>query len=174
MTHAKLTVHDSAVGPSDLATLLEAIPPARRGAVLQSAVSCRSAPTLEHSFAVGPIRAAFIDYWRTRFGAPIPVEQLRAVLQPPVPIGTVLEFNKLMLTRNAAETKAALDELADHLKEKLRELDRSTQLRLFEVSPERVPPNQRETLPAGDSVRSLRTLVEQGRRFGSQIEKRLF
>ena len=136
MTHAELTVRDSAVGPSELATLLQAIPPGRRGAVLQSAVSFRPAPTLEQSFAVGPIRAAFADYWEARFGEPIPVERLRAVLEPPVPIGTVLEFNKLMLMRDAAEIEGALGQLADHLQARLRELDSSTQLRLFEVSTE--------------------------------------
>ena len=164
MTNTELPVHDSAICPSELAPLLRAIPPARRGAVLQSAVSFRPAPTLEHSFAVGPILATFADYWKAGFGEPIPVERLRAVLEPPVPIGTVLEFNKLMLMRDAPDIKEALCQLADHLRTRLGELDRSTQLRLFEVSTERVCPNQGESLPAGVSVRSLDALVEQGRK----------
>jgi hypothetical protein len=115
MTHTKSTVHDYSFRPSDLAVLLQAIPPARRGAVLQSAVSFRPAPTLEHSFAVGPIRATFADYWEARFGRPIPVERLRAVLDPPVAIGTVLEFNRLILMRDVDEIECALDRLATHL-----------------------------------------------------------
>jgi N6-adenosine-specific RNA methylase IME4 len=165
MTQAELSARDSSVGSSKLTTLLQAIPPGRRGAVLQSAVSFRPAPTLEQSFAFGPIRAAFADRWEARFGQPVPVEQLRTVLAPPVTIGTVLEFNKLMLMRDAAEIETALSQLADHLQARLRELDSSTQLRLFGVSAEPIAPTQRETLPVGESVPSLQKLVEQARKF---------
>jgi N6-adenosine-specific RNA methylase IME4 len=165
MTHTLPSVHDSVVPRFELATLTQAIPPARRGAVLQSALSFRPAPTLEKSFAVGPLRAAFADYWEARFGETIPFERLRGVLEPPVPIGTVLEFSKLMLMRDAAEIEDALAELTDHLHASVRKLDRSTQRRLFDFSTE--PPRlaRPETLPVGESVSSLQKLVEQGRRF---------
>ena len=39
MTHPELPPFDSAIGSSELTTLLQTIPPGRRGAVLQSAVS---------------------------------------------------------------------------------------------------------------------------------------
>lgn len=165
MTHAELSARDSVVGPSDLTNLVEAIPPGRRGAVLQSAMSIRPAPTLEQSFDVGPLRAAFAVNWEARFGRPIPTERLRAVLEPPVPIGTVLEFSKLMLIRDAAEIEGALGRLADHLQTRLRELDSSTQLRLLEVLVDPVAPDQRDTLPVGESVPSLQKLVKQGRTF---------
>ena len=150
---------------SDLASLILTIPPARRSAVLQGVLSFRAHRTPEQSFAIGPLRAAFADYWETRFGQPVPLERLRAAMEPPVPIGTVLEFNKLMLMRDAAEIEGALNQLADHLHTRLRELNSSTQLHLFNISDEPVTPSQRETLPVGESVPSLQKLVEQGRKF---------
>ena len=99
MTHPELPPFDSAIGSSELTTLLQTIPPGRRGAVLQSALSFRPGPTLDQSFAVGPIRAAFADYWEVRFGHAVPVERFPGILDPPVPIGSVLEFNKLTLMR---------------------------------------------------------------------------
>jgi len=164
MNHAEFIARDPAVGPSELTILVQAIPPARRGAVLESVVSFRPAPTLKQSLAVGPIRAAFADYREDRFGGPIPAERLRAVLQPPVPIGTVLEFNKLMLMRDAAEIEGAIGQLADHLQARIRKLEGSKQLYLFEVPSEPVGRVQRETLPVGESVPGLQRLVEQERK----------
>jgi hypothetical protein len=86
-------------------------------------------------------------------------------LEPPVPIGTVLEFNKLMLVRDAAAIDGAVAQLTEHLQARLRELDSTTQLRLFDVSTEPVGLAQRETLPVGETVPSLQKLVDQGRRF---------
>ena len=165
MTHNAPSVREPVVAPSELATLIQAIFPVRRGTVLQSVVSFQPAPTLEHSLAVGALRAAFAGYWETRFGGTIPVEQLRAVLEPPVPIGTVLEFSKLMLMRDAAEIEDALATLTDHLHASVRKLDRSTQRHLFDFSTEQPRPAQLETLPVGESFSSLQKLVEQGRRF---------
>ena len=165
MTHNAPSVRDSVVAPSELVTLIQAIPPACRGTVLQSVVSFQPAPTLEHSFAVGPLRAAYAEFWEARFGRPIPVGQIRAVLAPPVPIATVLEFNKLMHVCDAVAIEIALGQLTDHLHARLQKLDRSTQLCLFEASTQPADPVQRRTLPVGESVPSLRELVEQGRRF---------
>jgi hypothetical protein len=165
MMHAAQTVRDSAYGLPKLATLLQTIQPARRGAVMQSAVPFRPAPTLEQSLAVGPIRAAFAHYWEARFGGPIPADRLGAVLKPLVPIGTVPEFNKLMLMRDAAELECAIGQLADHLQARLRELDSPTQLHLFEVSTNSIALAQWETLPVGESVPNLHKLVDQGRKF---------
>lgn len=86
---------------SSLARLLAAFPVARRGAVLQAAVSFEPARTLDREFAVGPVRAAFAECWETRFGKPVPVRELRAVLAPPVPIKTVLEFSKFNIVSEA-------------------------------------------------------------------------
>ena len=107
---------------SGLANLVLGIPPARRGALLQSVVSFRSNPTLDDCFEVGPLRVAFANFWEDRCGFPVPIERLRLVLEPPVPIGTVLQFSKLMLARDRTEMEATLGELVEHLKRRLSEL----------------------------------------------------
>jgi hypothetical protein len=78
---------------SPLANLLLTILLGRRAAVFQSAVSFRPSLSLESSFAVGPLRAAFAELWENRFGEPVPVESLRVALDQPFPIGNVLVFN---------------------------------------------------------------------------------
>jgi hypothetical protein len=109
MSHAESSARDSATGYSELSALVLSIPATRRATVLQSAASFRPDRTLEQSFAVGPIRAAFAQYWETRFGQAVPIQELRGVLEPPVHIGTVLEFNKLTLARCRRES------LPDHV-----------------------------------------------------------
>jgi hypothetical protein len=76
---------------SPLAELLTAVPPGRRGALMQCVVSFRPSPTLEESFAVGELRAAFAQFWEAQGSGSVPIEGLRCVLDLPVPIGTVLE-----------------------------------------------------------------------------------
>lgn len=122
MTHISSTTNP--VATSALAALILAIAPGRRGAVLQSVVSFRPHHTLEQSFAVGPLRAAFADYWEAQCGEPVPIEKLRSVLDPPVLIKTVLEFSKLMLVRDIEETNQALAELVRHLQHRLGEVGR--------------------------------------------------
>lgn len=165
MTHTKQTAPTSNVRPSDLTAHLLAIPPGRRGAVLQSAVSFRPSPTLEQTFAVGPIRATFAELWERRFGGPVPTERLRAILEPPVPIGTVLEFSKFIVACDTAEIEAALNQLADHLRMRIRDVDKSTQLRLFDHAPARSAHAQQETNFIGEAVLTLQNLVARGRRF---------
>lgn len=154
---------------SDLASLILTIPPARRSAALQGVLSFRAHRTPEQSFAIGPLRAAFADYWETRFGQPIPLERIRAVLEPPIPIGTVLIFNKLMLMRDAAEIEAAFNQLADHLLTRLHELDSSTQLHLFELSDEPVSPGPYLELYGRAELPNSAWTV-----YGNHVERRLF
>jgi len=111
-------------GSCQLTALLQAVPPGRRGVILQSAVSFRPSASPDECFAIEQIRAAFAGYWEARFGRPVPAERLLALLKPPVSIATVIECNKLMLTRNAAEIEAAIRQLGDHLQARLREVDR--------------------------------------------------
>ena len=111
-------------GPCELTALLQAIPPGRRGAIVQWAVSFRPTASPEECFAVGPIRAAFADCWEARYGHQVPAERLRALLNPPLPIAAVIECNRLMLMRDVAEIEAALGQLADYLQARLREVDR--------------------------------------------------
>lgn len=92
----------------ELAALIAAIPPARRPAVMQCVASFRPCDRIEQSFAVGRLRAAFARVWETHCQKSPPVEQLRAALDPPLPIGTVLCFSKLMLVADRGETETAL------------------------------------------------------------------
>ncbi len=152
------------VESSRLGSLVLAIPPARRGAVLQSVVSFRPDKNLDEAFAIGPLRAAFAELWEASFSCPVPIECLRAVLEPPVQIRTVLEFSKLMLMQDVAEIDSALIHLVGYLARRVAELGGSSQLELFKGA------EQDNELPerfgrVGDSVRNLRTLVERGEKF---------
>lgn len=150
--------------PSVLAEMVLAVPPGRRGAIMQSAISFRPSPTLEASVSVGPIRAAFAEYWQIQTGSVVPIARLRAVLDPPVPIGTVLEFSKLAIARDAAETEMFLWQLVRHLGERLRKLDTSQQLSLFEVIKHKVGSNGTPRV-AGRTVQSLQELLERGLKY---------
>ena len=106
-----MTVRDTAVRvvclcQVELAKLLLAVPPGRRGAVLQQAASFTPGSDPDQMLAVGSIRAAFADFWEARFRERVPVAGLRCLLEPPVPIATALEFNKLILP---GETKCPID-----------------------------------------------------------------
>lgn len=93
---------------------------------MQSVVSFRPNPTLEASFSVGPLRAAFAEYWEAQERGPVPIAALRAVLDPPVPIATVLEFSKLGIARDAIEIEGFLSELVRHLGARLQAIDTSS------------------------------------------------
>jgi hypothetical protein len=73
-----------------LVQLLERVSPGDRGRLLQSAVSFRPGRTLDESFAVGPLRAAFADFWEAQTGRPLEPAEVRGILEPPIPIRTVL------------------------------------------------------------------------------------
>ena len=124
MTHREPLPPNAILGSCQLTALLQAIPPGRRGALVQWAVSFRPTASPEECFAVGPIRAAFADCWEARYGHQVPAERLRALLNPPLPIAAVIECNRLMLMRDVAEIEAALGQLADYLQARLREVDR--------------------------------------------------
>jgi N6-adenosine-specific RNA methylase IME4 len=149
-----------------LAALILATPPGRRGAIMQCAISFRPNPTLEASFAVGPLRAAFANYWEDLYGSPTPVTALRAALEPPVRISTVLEFNKLNLTRTAADIDASIKDLVQHLVVLLCVRDRPQQLSLFrsETAPLTASNPARTT---GVTVTNLQQLIATHRKFAT-------
>lgn len=150
--------------PSALATLLEPIPPHCRPSLMQCAVSFRPSQTLEASFSVGPVRAAFAQYWEAQMAGAVPVAGLRAVLDPPIPIGTVLAFNKLAIARDPAEIEGFLADLVLHLYERMRKLAESKQRFLFDgVGQE--PLGNGKPRPVGRTVRTLNELIAQGRKF---------
>ncbi len=149
---------------SELAVLVAAIPPGRRPSVLQCVASCRPSESVEQSFAVGRLRAAFAHAWETMIQRPLPVSQLRAALDPPVPIKTVLCFSKLMLVTDDAEVHDVLVELMTHLADRVRGLAGSPQLRLFDL-PDQPPSPSQERLAVGESVRSLQELLCRGKKY---------
>lgn len=119
MTHSATCPADATSRPSELATRLLGIPPGRRGAAPQMAVSFRPGGTHDEASFVGPIRAVFADFWEARFGQRVPVEGLRALLEPPLPIPVGLVFNRFILMRRVAEIESALGQFADYLQAKL-------------------------------------------------------
>jgi len=149
---------------SRLALLLLAVPPDRRGPVMQSVVSFRPDQTLEASFGVGPLRAAFAEYWEAQGAGAVPVRDLPAVLDRPVPIGTVLEFEKLSIARDAAEIDLFLSQLVRHLLRRIGELRASQQLWLFGRAPHQSESNGKARTH-GRTVQSLSELVAQGQKF---------
>lgn len=149
---------------SPLPALLVAIPPVRRAAVLQAAVSFRPEETLDEEFSIGPVRAAFAEHWEAACGYPVPVCELRDVLEPPVPIATVLEFLQLKIAGDEEDARVYLGELISHLQERIRELRASPQLPLFADSlPE--DSTERPNPAPGGTATSLGELVAQGRKF---------
>lgn len=152
--------------PSRLAKLLVGLPPKVRGPVVLCVASLRPNPTLESSFTVGPARALFAEFWEAQVGSPVPIAELRAILDPPVPIGTVLEFNKLAIAGEPAELDGFLAQLVRHLCERLRKLDASRQLSLFNGAHQE-PAGNGKPRPAGRTVRSLKELVDQGQKFST-------
>jgi N6-adenosine-specific RNA methylase IME4 len=147
-----------------LVEMLFDLPPGRRGGVFQQVVSFRPDPRVEQAFAVGELRAAFADYWESRFGGSVPIEKLRAVLNPPVPIGTVLKFSGLMIARDLPEIEAAVAELSTHLMERLRREFAPQQLSLIDIDQVRDLP-MRATTTVGGTVASLADLVNLGRKY---------
>ncbi len=119
MTVRDKTVRVECLCQAELAKLLLAVPPGRRGAVLQQAASFTPGSDHDQMLAVGSIRAAFADFWEARFRERMPVAGVRGLLEPPVPIATALEFNKLILMRQVTEIEAALGSLADFLRSRL-------------------------------------------------------
>jgi len=105
----------AAAAPSRLAALLESVPAGVRGPLLISIASFRPNATLESSFAVGEVRAAFAEYWESRFNRAVPVTALRLALDPPIPVRTAIEFSKFAIARDAAHIDVYLSTLVEYL-----------------------------------------------------------
>jgi N6-adenosine-specific RNA methylase IME4 len=133
--------------------------------VLQAAISFRPGPTLVDSLEVGLIRAAFADYWEAIMGQPVPIRELQLALEPPIQIGTVLEFSKLNYALTHEETEATLAELVDHLVRRTKNLHPSSQLNLFDTESEGQELSPQRVLPVGATVRGLQELLAIGAKF---------
>lgn len=151
--------------PTQLSCLLSDIPQARRGAAMQSVVSFLPTGDLQKEFSTGSLRAVFADYWETSQGEAVPLEVLRSLLAPPVPISTVLEFARLNIPATAAELDQAVERLLAFLISEVSNRKKGRQLPLFEVADEREEySTPRQSSPAVDTLEELITL---GNRFST-------
>jgi N6-adenosine-specific RNA methylase IME4 len=120
--------------------------------------------TLEDSMRIGELRAAFADSWERKTGEPFSAPVFNAAFEPPVPIGLVIQFNKLALARDIPEMKVILAELLHYVIRHLQARAPWRQRALFE-SEQRPEPVAKRELIAGETVSSLAELVEKGRKF---------
>lgn len=147
-----------------LSRLLLKCPAAKRGTLLQSVLSFRATDTVEESFEVGLLRAAFAEYWEARTASAVPIRQMRDVLQRPVRIKTVLEFSKLNITRDMEDIASAVTALVDYLLRRTEELVQPTQLGLF--SEPRAENGTRDHMYLESRmVTDLQQLVDDGSKF---------
>jgi N6-adenosine-specific RNA methylase IME4 len=142
-------------------------PPDQRATVMLAALSFVPSQNLDEAFALGPIRAAFGDYWESTTGRAVPVVQLRAVLEPPLPIKTLLEFQGLTLARDAEEIVQTVEQVLWHLKERMREIEPSPQSHLFDEARKEPSASGLSKLPVGTSVGSLAELLELRQKFST-------
>ena len=147
---------------SKLAQLLLATPLGDRASLLMAALSFRPNRTLSDSFRVGPLRAAFAEYWETNCRSAVPIRLLKKALEPPIRIGTVLEFNQFDYLQEAAEVETQLALFLKHLKCRISALNADRQIPLFAtngISPPLAP------RPVGSSIQNLAELTQAGRKF---------
>jgi hypothetical protein len=103
-------------------------------------------------------------YWEDVFGQPVQIQQLRRVLDPPIPIRTVLEFSRFNITHGFEEIEGNLTRLVTHLKARLQELSGALQLHFF--PPRETPLAKVNSQPsAGQTVLSLHPLLDSGQKF---------
>lgn len=100
---------------STLAQLLLDIPPGRRGAALQAAVSFRPAPNLSKLVPLTRVRVAFVHFWHDYQATIVPIYKLRPLFTPPVPVITETKFTKMVLARTPDDIDTFTRELIDHL-----------------------------------------------------------
>lgn len=152
---------------ANLAELLLPIPRERRGTALQCIASNRPELLVDGSVDFQHARAAFAHAWEMRYDESFPEQDLTSFLQPPMPIGTVLEFNKVLFTESGEGLNTALSPLLDFLHSNVRkERNREIQLQLFgDIQDAVVPRPMRPT--SGRCVDDLRELVSSGCRFST-------
>jgi hypothetical protein len=123
----------SHAGSERLISLLHQIPMHQRGETLQAAASFRPRQSLDSDFRLGPVRAAFSDYWEQWFQEPTPIVGLRTILTPPIPMDTILEFTGLSSADTEDELGFILTLILKYLRYEVRKLlSRSQQLCLFD------------------------------------------
>ena len=152
----------------ELARAVLAIPPGRRGAVMQTVVSFRPELPFIESIDVGALRATFAGCWWDRYSSVAPICPLRAVFEPPVPIKTVLEFSKLVVVQDLDEMFGSLTLLLDYLYRMVESQNRPNQLTLFEADgAARQRLSDSKPLAVGETVSDLNQLVSTGKKFST-------
>jgi len=149
---------------SRLPKLLLALEPDPRALLLQAVVSFRPQNNLETEMRVGPIRAAFAEYWENKEGCAVPIAELRSILSSPVPVETILEFHQIKLANNEANAFLFLNKLIQYLKAAIRRTRPCPQMFLFEERA-RCPAAKTPERVGGDVTHSLGKLVRDGRKF---------
>lgn len=147
----------------DLASTLLEIEPALRAVVLQAAVSFRPHGDPAAEYFVGKVRAEFAAYWESQNDGPVPLADLRRVLEPPVPIATILEFLRFKTAQSLNDCRSFLQKLVGHLLHRIGGHRESLQLSLFDNSVEQPDRPKRE--PTINKVASVGELVRSRCRF---------
>jgi N6-adenosine-specific RNA methylase IME4 len=114
---------------------------------------------------MGPLRAAFAAVWETCFGESVPIRALQKVLEPPVSIGTVLEFSQLSVSRDREDVRQAVKQVLERLAAQVRRMEQPKQQALFTEEERHDEPVTKEPLTVGRCVSSLRELVAAGAKF---------
>ena len=144
--------------------LLLAVPSARRPNVVQTILTFRPRDELQLEFAIGRLRSAFAEYWEARMNQAVPIRQLRSLLDPPLPIKTVLAFLELKLTDDDKVISKMVSKLVTHLHQRIHESDSKFQQRLFDTQ-STDSSVEADRVPIGETVDDLNELVKRGRVF---------
>lgn len=149
---------------SELPALLLELPTSKRAFLVRAALAFAATIGDENVFQVGVVHSLLSDRWENSFGEPLPVAQLRSVLEPPLAIRIVMEFNKLGWVDTREELNDLLDSLLQHLRVLATRERGEQQLPLFDDSTDQHRTNGRK-MEVGQCVRSLSQLTQQGHRF---------
>jgi hypothetical protein len=123
MTMPATNMNDCEVSAAGLAELLHQLPAGRRGALLQLVASFEPSATIEESFDLGPLRAAFAGYWESLAGKAVPISRLRSILWPPVNLQIAVAFQQLVTTRTVSEIAAILPKLVENLVQRVEQAE---------------------------------------------------
>jgi N6-adenosine-specific RNA methylase IME4 len=162
---SSIVTEDRATGMS-LVDVLLSIPPRRRGAALHAALSgiCNKPDVVSY---VSPLQAAFDDYWREMHPGRTPFHILARVLEPAVPIRTVMAFSRLMFTQGKDDMAETLRELVRVLEAGTLAIDTPTQRSLLSELAEPASRVFKKRPSVGRSINDLRQLVTEGKKFAT-------
>ncbi len=156
----------SCVPLGDLTRAVLAIPTNSRGAVVRATLAFDPGASVAESFDVGALRAAFAAYWEARFDAAVPIVALRSLLQPPLPIKTVMAFSLLGVVQGETQVEQAIVDLVEHLHKRIATECTPGQPTLIDLG-RCDDPKCTPSYPVGKMVRRLSELVDEGKQFST-------